>query len=109
MFDHMTSEHAQFSQLNRSATWHFCIIMATAESVVMEITEAESEDITVFTTARNNGRSLLNLLKPTTKSDFCRRRMIERSTSSWSSGRKKKSTVANQTDATKISPADHIK
>ena len=51
----MASEHAQFSQLIHSATWHFCIIMATAESVVMEVTEAESEDITASTTASNNG------------------------------------------------------
>ena len=51
----------------------FLYRMSTAESVVMEVTEAESEDITASTTARNNGRSLLNVLKPTTKSDLGRK------------------------------------
>ena len=69
MFDHMASEHAQFSQLYKSATWHFCIIIATAVSVIMEVTEAESEYITASTTASNNDRSLLGVLKLATKSD----------------------------------------
>ena len=76
------------------------------------MTEAESEDITAPTTASNNGRSLLDVLKPTTKSDLGRKGKIERSTSSrssQSSGRKKKSTVANPTNPTKISPADALK
>ena len=73
MFDHMASEHVQFSQLNYSATWHFSIIMATAEPVVMEVTKAESEDITASATASNNGSSLLNVLKPVTKSDLGRK------------------------------------
>ena len=38
-----------------------------------------------------------------------RKRKVERSNSSQSSGRKKKSTVFNPTDPTKISPADCIK
>ena len=101
MSDHMTAELAYFSKLNHSATWHFCIIMATAKSMVIEVTEAESEDITASTTASNNGRSLLDVLKPTTKSDLGRKRKIERSTSSQSSGRKT-STVANATDPMKI-------
>ena len=46
--------------------------IATAESVVMEVTGDEGKDITASTTAGNNGRSLLDVLKPTTKSDLGR-------------------------------------